>query len=114
MKRRNQLIWILLLIDVVLILFGTGKGMERQSRLVIRQCPTIAAKEIKSDVKQPKRIEDLEKSPEIPAGSYQDINLQSTPLTQSLTNLLILSITFPLSTAALILTALNIRREQMR
>lgn len=114
MKRRKQLIWILFLIDVVLILFGTGKGAERQSGMEIRQHPTIAAKEINNDVKQPKRIEEFEKSSEIPAGSYRDINLQSTSLTQSLTNLLILSITFPLSTAALVLTALNIRRELMQ
>lgn len=124
MKRRKQLIYILFLIDVVLILFGTGKGTERQSRLEIRQYPTIAAEEIKNDAKQPEKIERLDQSPETPTGAYQDTNLQSTSrmqiqvkttiLTQSLTDLLIVSITFPISTAALVLTALNIRREQMR
>lgn len=124
MKRRKQLIYILFLIDVVLILFGTGKGMERQSRLEIRQYPTIAAEENKNDAKQPEKIERLDQSPETTIGAYQDTNLQSTSrmqiqvkttiLTQSLTDLLIVSITFPISTAALVLTALNSRREQMR
>lgn len=46
--------------------------------------------------------------------SQIQVKMQTTTLTQSLTKLLILSITLPLSIAGLVLTALNIRWERTR
>ena len=50
----------------------------------------------------------LQKTPQI------QVKMQTTTLTQSLTKLLILSITLPLSIAGLVLTALNIRWERTK
>lgn len=46
--------------------------------------------------------------------SQIQVKMQTTTLTQSLTKLLILSITLPLSIAGLVLTALNIRWERTK
>ena len=46
--------------------------------------------------------------------SQIQVKMQTTTLTQSLTKLLILSITLPLSIAGLVLTTLNIRWERTK
>jgi len=111
LKRKRQLIWILFLIEVVGLLFGVGKGTGKKSFFESGSCPTTVQEETLSNKRQPS---EARQEWNLQRTSQGQVKMQTTTLTQSLTNLLILSITIPLSTAALLLTALNIRSERTR
>lgn len=111
MKRKRQLIWILFLIEVVGFLFGAGKRIEWKVFFESRNYLTTVQEETLSNKRQPSEVSqewNLQRT------SQSQVKIQTTTLTQSLTKLLILSITLPLSTAGLVLTALNIRRDRKR
>lgn len=107
LKRKRQLIWILFLIEVGGLLFGAG----RRSHLENYSYPiTIQGETQSNKMQQSNASQDwiLQKTSQI------QVKMQTTTLTQSLTKLLILSITLPLSIAGLVLTALNIRWERTK